>query len=258
MHSSTGVLASLLELVLPTACAGCGGRAGPACPECCRSLAGGATRRDPAPAPPGLPAVYASATYAGPVRGLVVGYKERAAFGLGRPLAAALAESVVAALARAAVPPAAGRSLPVLLVPVPSRPDARRERGHEPLVGLAKRAARLVRAERMPVRVADVLRHARTVADQSALGASARLANLAGAFVVPAPVRPRCAGRLVVVVDDVVTTGATLTEAARALRSAGALVLGAATVAATPRRGPRDGGVSPGRGVPLVSVRPEG
>jgi predicted amidophosphoribosyltransferase len=200
------------------------------------------------------------------VRGLVLAYKERGVIGLGRVLGAALGEAVVAALADRTVLPVAGRAPPVLLVPVPSRPRARRERGHDPVAGLASRAARQVRAERVPVRAADVLRHVRSVADQSTLDATARRANLAGALGVPARARSHCDGRLVVVVDDVVTTGATLAEAARALRSAGAVVLAAATVAATPRRLPsdavssREGVLSSvsGRGASVLPWRPSG
>ena len=67
---------------------------------------------------------------------------------------------------------------------------------------------------------------------------SSRAANLAGSLSVPGRLVALVAGRPVVIVDDVVTTGATLTEAARALRAAGAEVVAAASVAATSRRTP--------------------
>ncbi|RSN55575.1 phosphoribosyltransferase family protein, partial [Actinomadura sp. WAC 06369] len=97
---------------------------------------------------------------------------------------------------------------------------------------VARVAVRRLRAEGMAVTAVDALRLRRRVADQAGLTAARRAANLRGAIEVRAPV----AGRRVVLVDDVVTTGASLSEAARALRAAGAEVVGAATVAMTPRR----------------------
>lgn len=91
-----------------------------------------------------------------------------------------------------------------------------------------------LRATGVPVTCVPVLRHRRRVADQAGLGAAARSANLAGALQAIAPWRVQ--GRRVVVVDDVITSGATLAEAARTLQAAGARVTAAATVAATPRR----------------------
>jgi len=78
---------------------------------------------------------------------------------------------------------------------------------------------------------APCLVQSRPVADQAGLGARARQQNLAGAFRLR---RPITAGA-VVIVDDLVTTGSSITEAARVLREAGIPVLGAATVAATVR-----------------------
>jgi predicted amidophosphoribosyltransferase len=83
--------------------------------------------------------------------------------------------------------------------------------------------------------MSPVLVHARHVEDQSGLDTAARSANLAGALRV----RRRLDGLAVVVVDDVVTTGATLAEATRALTVAGGSVRGAAVVAATVLRGTR-------------------
>jgi predicted amidophosphoribosyltransferase len=72
------------------------------------------------------------------------------------------------------------------------------------------------------------------VADQAGLAAAARRRNLNGALAVRAGWRARLAGRSLLLVDDVVTTGATLLDARRALTEAGARVLAAATVASTP------------------------
>jgi predicted amidophosphoribosyltransferase len=106
-----------------------------------------------------------------------------------------------------------------------------RARGHDPTLRLAAAAARA-----LDVHVARAVRHARAVADQHALGSAERQANLAGALVVPDRSRRAVAGRRVLLVDDLVTTGATLAEAARALDAAGAVVVGAAVVGATRRR----------------------
>ncbi|MFN0283625.1 MAG: phosphoribosyltransferase family protein, partial [Kineosporiaceae bacterium] len=86
------------------------------------------------------------------------------------------------------------------------------------------------------VRVLPALRLARRVADQAGLSAAARSANVAGAFEVRRHAPPLLAGRPVVVVDDVLTTGATLREAARAVTVAGGVVVGLASVSVTPLR----------------------
>jgi predicted amidophosphoribosyltransferase len=128
---------------------------------------------------------------------------------------------------------------------------------------LAVVAAGLLRRDGCRVEVAPLLRPARRVADQSGLGAGERASNLRGAFVAvrpdrrlpppgtsPRPGRPAGTPSSLVV-DDVVTTGATLAEAARALRAAGVPVGGAAAVLATPARYPTRRTVRlPASGVP--------
>lgn len=169
--------------------------------------------------------------YADPVRGLLLAHKERGALRLAGPLGTVLASAVRSAL-HAAEPEPAG----VLLVPVPSARHAVRARGHDATLRLARTAARELGRSGLPCRVAPVLRPSRRVADQAGLGAAARRRNLHGALTVPLALRPRLAGRQLVLVDDLVTTGASLAEAARALAAAGTPPLAAATVAATARR----------------------
>ncbi|KGN36293.1 phosphoribosyltransferase family protein, partial [Knoellia aerolata] len=121
----------------------------------------------------------------------------------------------------------------LLVVPVPGSPRARRRRGDAPLLPLVHAAATALTGRAV---VANVLATTRVTKDQSTLDAAARAANLTGALRVRERLEPVVAGAACVVVDDVVTTGATLAEAARALREAGAArVLGAA-IGATQRR----------------------
>jgi predicted amidophosphoribosyltransferase len=82
----------------------------------------------------------------------------------------------------------------------------------------------------------QALRHVRRVQDQGGLGASGRRANLRGALEVRSDAVDRVVGRECVVVDDVVTTGTTAAEAARALTSAGARVVGACFLSVTLRQ----------------------
>jgi predicted amidophosphoribosyltransferase len=82
----------------------------------------------------------------------------------------------------------------------------------------------------------SALRLSRKVADQAGLGAGERWSNLRGAMTVPTRHTSTVCGAVVVLVDDVVTSGATLAEAGRALRCAGASDVVAVTLAATHRR----------------------
>lgn len=109
------------------------------------------------------------------------------------------------------------------LIPIPSRKSAARKRGRQ----FIEEMAQLVSIT-SGIRVASPLEHSRMVRDQSGLGYELRRNNLAGALVVNA--NPQGLGRALLV-DDLVTTGATLNEAARALRYAGIEVVGAVTAA---------------------------
>ncbi|MFJ8668961.1 ComF family protein [Streptomyces sp. NPDC093600] len=203
-------------LVLPVACGGCGRARVELCPPCRAELTGPGPRRvRPAPEPAGLPVVHAAAPYADAVRSVLLAHKERGALFLARPLGDALAEAVKAA----AGPWDAAGAGPLLLVPVPSSRRSVRARGHDPTRRIALAAAGRLRRSGRAARVIPLLRQRREVADQAGLGARGRLANLAGALeVVPGGARLAGRGR-VVLVDDLMTTGASLAEAARALRA---------------------------------------
>jgi predicted amidophosphoribosyltransferase len=169
--------------------------------------------------------------YEGDVRSILLGYKERGRRGLRADLGAALLVACLAVWLELSPPQAI---LPLRLVPVPSRRAAVRERGHDAVRGVATVAAVKLCELGIRAKVTPALRHAREVADQSGLTIGARAANLAGALEVRRP--GAVAGALVIVVDDIVTTGATAADAVRALTAAGAHVVGVAAIAATPRR----------------------
>lgn len=243
------VAAELADLALPRTCAGCGVPRAVLCPGCAALLA---TPRPAAPRrfPAGFPPAAAAGAYAGPVRPAVLAFKERDRAELAGPLGAALALAVAAVVT--AVPGDGDR--PVLLVPVPASRAGLRARGRDHVAELAGRAAAELTAAGARARPARLLRRRGRVADSAGLSVAQRRANLAGSF---AAVRhPVPADALLVLVDDVVTSGATLTEAAAALVAGGfptAAPVLAAVVAATPRPGApatRRGDLGVSRGAP--------
>jgi predicted amidophosphoribosyltransferase len=126
---------------------------------------------------------------------------------------------------------------PVFVVPVPSSPAAVRRRGDAPLELLTRAAVREVGRASRDLIVTPALRLRRRVADQAGLDHRQRADNVECAMQVRPQWRASIAGVRCLLVDDVLTTGATLVEAARALRAGGAGSVAAATIAATQRRG---------------------
>lgn len=220
-------MSGLFELLWPSSCIACGTAGVVACGSCLASLRRPPRVAWPDPAPVGLPPPYAVADYAGAARALLLAYKEDGVGCLRRPLATALA----AALATAA----SSHDARVLVVPAPSTPAASRRRGENVVDALARAAVRQLSAD-PPLRVVSALRHIRRVADSAGLSSVQRADNLAGAFSVRARARRALDGATVVVADDLITTGATVAEATRALTAAGAHVVAAASIAATRRR----------------------
>jgi ComF family protein len=199
-------LRGLLALLLPPACAGCGrtAPAGPLCGGCAPAPAG------PLGAPPRSLAVwYAAIAHEGSGAEWVRRFKypARGLRGLD-PAAEAVALHLVRRLSRS-VPGAA----PALVVPIPLHPSRLRERGFSPAALLARACASEVGAPFAPTLLARL----RDTPSQTGLSRAARRRNVAGVFVAE-----RSAPARVWLVDDVVTTGATLSEAARALRRSGA------------------------------------
>ena len=235
---------ALLDLVVPLECASCrrpGTRWCTRCDLALRRLATAAGADVPArrAARPRVPA-WAWGVYAAPLDAVLTAWKDEGRRDLTALLAPLLAESIRAAVpgergAQALRSPSSAR--PMLLVPVPSSRGSVRRRGDAPVEGLATVALHeLPAAAAAGLRVVPALTHVRRVVEQSRLGAERRRENLSGAMRVGARWSACIEGRPCIVVDDIVTTGATLDEAERALRAAGASEVTAAVIAATPRR----------------------
>lgn len=248
----TGSLAdAATDLLLGSRCVGCGRPGRLLCAACARALEVPARLAWPTPVPSGLAPPWTAADYADTARAMVLGHKERAMHGLRRPLAGLLARAVAAAVTDAGI-----GGVPVVLVPVPSRSASVRSRGHDPTWTTTRLAARLLGHPSYDVSAVRMLQLRPGVADQSGLDAVARAANLAGSMCCPTASVRRLAARharaVLVVCDDVLTTGATAREAQRALEATGLRVVAVATVAATRRRrSPRGEPDSPTSGVPL-------
>lgn len=298
-HAGQVLLAALddvARLVLPVACPGCDAPDVRWCAPCLAPLRAPLRRRERdaprldrldgvAPLP-----VWAPASYVGPVRGVVVAWKDRGRADLDRPLADAAwrAGTALGPVLGAVLGPGRGPALgpalgsgfgavrgegsrggPVLVVPAPTTRAARRARGRDPVALLARAVAAGLDTSGTPARSAALLVHRGRARDQVGLGSRARGARLGTVAVAPGKLLGAGAGGLVrplvgpsagarrgrpgrrpptgapapvvacLLVDDVVTTGATLAACERALTSAGALVLGAVALAATPSPGER-------------------
>ncbi len=235
--------AALADLVLPAACAGCGAERVPlrygACAACVAELEAHRPRpASPTPPPPGMPPCLAVGPYGGALRGVLLAYKEKGRHRLARPLGVLLA-GVIAGVARDP-----GR--PVAVVPVPSTGRAARERHGDHMARLAAHAVRHLCDGGWQ---AEVVRPLRVTPrpDSASLDAAGRLAVAESSLRIRAPrigvpQRGPTMRRTLVVVDDIVTTGATLAAVATRLGEANMQVTGAAVLAATQLRRSRPGG----------------
>lgn len=224
------LLDDFVALLLPPICPRCRrGVDAPALCVPCRAVFVAACDDPRAAADAGVDALHAAASFEGELMGWLHRFKypERGWRGLD-PAPGAL----VAALLREAV--AALPDEPVdAVVPVPLHPRRVRERGFDPVYELGRVVAR---AQGAPL-AATALVRTRATASQTGLARAARRRNVAGAFAAYGPQSARLRGATVLLVDDVVTTGATLHEAAAALRAAGTARMVGLCVARTPLGG---------------------
>ncbi|WP_235022853.1 ComF family protein [Amycolatopsis alkalitolerans] len=203
----------MLELLLPASCAGCGAPGAACCPDCAATF-GRPERVTRGPTAGGAP-VYALARYRDVARRLVLSYKERGRRDLAGPLGGVLAEALP--YLPEAAPDAAGVWW---LVPAPSRRVASRVRGGPHLRRLARSCAGALSRTGRAAAVAPALRLAAGARDAVGLSQAQRVANLAGRLHLdPRGLPPP--GTPVVVLDDVVTTGATAAACMRALTDGG-------------------------------------
>ena len=208
-------LLDALALVLPVECAGCGAPDRSLCAGCRAALAGEPQSHRLADGTPATSAL----DYEGPVRRAILALKESGrtdvAPALSVPLALAMTEAVTGARG------VAGPPVETLLVPTGRA--AFRRRGYDPLALLVRRAG---------VPHARVLTQIRASTQQKHLALDERSRNRAGTMRATRPLD----GRRFLLVDDVLTTGSTLAEAARAVRAEGGEIVAVATLAYTRKR----------------------
>ena len=193
------VLGILGEIIAPTRCAACEEQVAPRllfCASC------GISVLEAGPQPAGHHAVFA---YGGAVATAVVRLKYAGRVDLASRLGAVMAGALELLAARVDV-----------VVPVPLHASRLAERGFDQAALLAGPVARELRTPRL----ARALVRTRATPRQASLDRSARNANVADAFGCPAP--RVVAGKRVLLVDDVRTTGATLAACAAALHASGA------------------------------------
>jgi ComF family protein len=191
------ILRGLVDLLAPARCAACDVELEPGHEGFCVVC-------EPLLEPlQGAEAAMAALRYGGPLASAMRRFKYGGRAELARPLARAMAERARSACAGTDA-----------IVPVPLHVRRLRERGFDQASLIAGELARIVGVPRR----LDLLERVRATPVQAALDRQARLENVAGAFSAS----PTVAGLRVLVLDDVRTTGATLSDACRALLGAGA------------------------------------
>jgi predicted amidophosphoribosyltransferase len=220
MTSTHLIRESILDaaaVLLPVRCSGCGRPDRGVCAECARALRPETVVADGS----GLP-LFAALVYEGVVRRVLLAFKDGGRTDAAAALSVALGEAFVAAQANVA-PDTRSALVPVL---VPSTRAAFRRRGYHPTALILRRSRILVPP------LWRALRLTRQTEDQAGLNARERADNRRGSLIASGRLRQRDC----LIVDDIVTTGSTVREAARAIDAVGGRVVGAVAVARTPLR----------------------
>jgi predicted amidophosphoribosyltransferase len=208
------ILSSLNDLLFPQRCMGCGALEVDLCPSCSLELQ---FRKivTHLPISHALPLKIISSVEYSPISSkILLSSKESQLKLADRFLLEAIHESLSYFLAT---------EWADILIPIPSRRKNTRKRGRDYMSTLTS-----LTSQRTGIPHYNLLSHNRPVLDQSGLHHRQRRNNLGGAMVVDSRVRVG-AGARAILIDDLVTTGATLVEAARALRYAGIEVIGGVT-----------------------------
>lgn len=265
LKSASGALG---EVLMPRTCPCCAvpvayGAGSPLCESCLPQLHSALARVERVQVLQPLdgavvPEVRAASRYEGMMPRALLALKNAGRTDLLSLLGEGLARSVYELLHahREGLRPESASSVPVevLLIPAPSSAQSVRRRGYAPANLLVQEAARQLN-KRLPasvrVRAVDVIGYvprgrrgsgASIISDaisgaqneQKSLGAVGRAERMHGALRVMEPAL--CAGRVSVICDDVVTTGATASEMVRVLQESGSRVLGVCAVAAVPKK----------------------
>lgn len=217
MSDPAPTLVGVLDLMLPLECGGCGAPSTRWCAACAAELRARAAqplvvtpRLDP-----GVP-VLALGRYAGARRNAIIAVKEHGRADLVAPLGQTLRIGLCRLLSWGLI------ETPLTIVTAPTRALSARRRGGDPVARVAAAAA----TDLPGVTVTRALRLTGFAKDSVGLSSSERQRNLAGRVRVTRPVVGT-----VILVDDVVTTGATARESVRALRGAGVAVQAVLTLA---------------------------
>ncbi|RSN65778.1 amidophosphoribosyltransferase [Amycolatopsis sp. WAC 04182] len=210
-------MSKLLDLLIPARCASCGAPGAPCCATC-HTVWGSLAEIARGPTS-GLVPVYALAPYADEARRLILAYKERGR----RDLAPSFGQAIAEALVQLPDP-----EPEPCLVPVPSRRSASRVRGGPHVRRVADECVKALRGKGKSATVAPVLRLGSGARDAVGLSRAERVSNLDGRLRLVPGGRPD----KVVLLDDVITTGATAAACTRFLDISGIHVSAVVALAA--------------------------
>jgi len=218
VHWALEAVRDALAVLFPVECGGCGSADRSLCARCRLLLEPTVQIRQ---TPAGLD-VHTALLYSREIRHGILALKEQGRTDIARYFVSPLGAAIVSALATPGIAGGPRDGRPIEIVTVPGSVAAWRRRGYDPVSLICGR--RLARSRR-------VLRFTGTTASQKTLGIQGRAENVRGAITA----RRDLSGRFFILVDDVLTTGATLDEAARAVTAGGGVVVAAAALAFTPR-----------------------